>query len=307
MVSFIFICILACRLRLTSGEHSNSTNLNCYSSSATETSIPTATSTPSPTPDPNAPQGYTRVEKGVYYMDTSEKGVDYHYTWDSKEKLWLRLVGTFPLIDLKVHNYIPLKILISSNVQDGQYLVSLSHTDSTSDSDVSPLMSTFFAELENRLGPPYRGGDGSQLQMDMLGMNGKQAYLPITTSTGEKTEGKLSETTGFVTEIVDPSVLLPMIGEGVTQWKDPSGNTFLSTVTGVDADGNICGKIAFQGDIRSLSEEQVRWMLFSIVSNVITQEDQRVQSFNTLTDDFALYSAKLRPDGTKDIGIVFNQ
>lgn len=46
----------------------------------TETQIPTATSTPSPTPDPNAPQGYTRVENGVYYLDTSEKEIDYHYT-----------------------------------------------------------------------------------------------------------------------------------------------------------------------------------------------------------------------------------
>ena len=79
----------------------------------TKTQIPTATSTPSPTPDPNAPQGYTRVENGVYYMDTSENGVNYQYTWDLKEKLWLRQVGTFPLIDLKVHNYIPLKRLTS--------------------------------------------------------------------------------------------------------------------------------------------------------------------------------------------------
>ena len=107
----------------------------------TETQIPTATSTPSPTPEPNAPQGYARVENGVYYLDTSENGVDYHYTWDSSEKLWLRPVGTFSLMDMTVNTYLPLKILVSSSAQGGQDLVSLSHTNSTSITGIPPYNS----------------------------------------------------------------------------------------------------------------------------------------------------------------------
>ena len=188
----------------------------------TETQIPTATSTSSPTPDPNAPQGYTRVENGVYYMDTSEKGVDYHYTWDSKEKLWLRPVGTFPLLDFTVNTYLPLKILVSSSAQGGQDLVSLSHTNSTSVNGIPPLTAEAEPALRQRVNEPNM----VKLQTDMLGENGGSVYLSLITSTGEKVQMKLTQTTAFITEIVGYSDLQPLIGKGVTQWKDIHGATF---------------------------------------------------------------------------------
>jgi hypothetical protein len=289
----------------------------------TFTSTPTLTPTtmPTPTEDPmaHAPEGTTSVSADgkTYYMDTTEKDVSYHYTWDEKGKLWLRsLTDGIPLEDWPVYDYIPLRILISASAEGEQNLVSLTHTNFT-ESDIDPvtrrfdpppLTSTFDVEVEDRyfnvdLSSSVPQSDDTKFQHDVR--DGK-AFLPIITSSGENAEGKLSETTGFVTTIVGYTDLEPMIGKGVTKWKDPTGAVFLSTVIGVDTDGNICGEIAFQGDIRSLSEKQVRWMLFSIVSNVITDEDQRVQSFNTLTDDFAIYSAKLRKDGTQDIGIVRN-
>jgi len=266
----------------------------------------------------HAPEGATSASADgkTYYMDTTENGVSYHYTWDKVEKLWLRpLTDGIPLEDWPQYDSLPLKILISASSEGGQNLVSLTHKNFT-ESDIgptgtfapTPISSTFDVEVEDRyfhvdLSSAVPQADDIKFQNDVR--DGK-AFLPIITSSGEKAEGKLSGTTGFVTTIVGYTDLEPIIGKGVTKWKDPKGASFLSTVTGIDTDGNICGKIAFQGDIRTLSDEQVRWMLFSIVGNVITREDQRVQDLNTLTYIFAKYSAKLREDGSQDIGIVRN-
>ena len=266
----------------------------------TETPIPIATSTPFPTPDPNAPQGYTRVENGVYYMDTSENGIDYHYTWDSNEKLWLRPVGTFPLIDLET-TYIPLRVLISSSAQGGQDFVSLSHTNSTSDSDLPPLTAEVEPAFRQRVSEPNM----TQFQLDMLGRNGGSVYLSLITSTGEKAQVKLTQTTTFITEIVGYSDLQSLIGKGVSKWKDIHGATFLTIVTGVDAEG-IHGKIAFQGDIRTLTDEQKRNMIFEIVGSILDNEDQRVMSQSQWAYVFADDLVKACPDGTQDVGIVYN-
>ncbi len=263
--------------------------------------LPTSAIEPSSTPDPNAPKEFTRYENGTYYLDTSEKGVDYHYTWDSKEKLWLRPLGTFPLIDLTAKNYLSYKILISSSAQGGQDLVSLSHTDSTSDNDLPPVTAEAIAALQARVKEPNM----AQLQMDMLGMNGGSVYLSLITSTGEKVSVKLNDMTSIITEVVGFSDLEQLMGKGVTQWTDLDGLTYLSIVTGVDAEG-IHGKIAFKGDIRTLTDFQKRNMIFSIGGNILTREDQQIMSETTWTSVFATNSVKTRPDGTQDVGIVYN-
>ena len=237
-------------------------------------------------------------------MDTTEKGVDYHYTWDSNEKLWMRTLITFSLVDYAKINYIPYTLRISSSAQGGQDLVSLSHTDAVSLSDLNPITAEFAPALRNRLN--ISNSDWLQFQFDMDGANGRQAYIPIITSTGEQAQGKLSRTTGFMTDIVGYSDLEQLIGKGVTQWKDTHGATFLTIVTGVDEEGNIHGEIAFKGDIRTLTDEQKRNMIFEIVGSILDNEDQKVMSQSSMGYVLAENSVKTRPDGTQDVGIVYN-
>jgi hypothetical protein len=234
-------------------------------------------------------------------MDTTENGVNYHYMWDWKEKLWLRPLGTFPLMDMTANTYLPLKILISSSAQGGQDLVSLSHANSTSISRIPPLTAEVIAAVQARVNEPNM----TQLQLDMLGRNGGSVYLSLITSMGEKVSLKLTQTTSIITEIVGYQDLAPLIGKGVTQWEDLQDATFLTTVTGVDADG-IHGKIAFKGDIRTLTNEQKREMIFSIVGNIITREDQQITSLTTYGSAFAKDSAKMGTEGIQDIVIVYN-
>jgi hypothetical protein len=192
-------------------------------------------------------------------------------------------------MDLEV-TFLPAKFLISSSAQGGQDLVSLSHTNSTSSSDLPPVT----AEVEGALLTRVNEQTQLQLLLDILGRNGGSVNLSLITSTGEKISVKLTQQTTIITEIVGYSDLAPLIGKGVTQWKDPQGATFLTTVTGVDAEG-IHGKIAFKGDIRTLTDVQKRNMIFAIVGNIITREDQQIMSQTTLSYAFAQDSGKTRP------------
>ena len=121
----------------------------------------------------------------------------------------------------------------------------------------------------------------TQLQLDMLGRNGGSVNLSLVTSTGEKVSVKLTQTTIITTKVVGYLDLAPLIGKGVTQWKDVHGATFLTIVTGVDAEG-IHGKIAFQGDIRMITDEQKRDMIFEIVGSILDNEDQRIMSQSSM-------------------------
>lgn len=272
---------------------------------------PALTIEPSPTTDPNKPVDATGKDALGNWIQTQG---DLTYTYNKETGKFTREVGSFSLWDEPSANYLPLTIRVNSDVKGAQYLVTLSHTDITMEEYTrdrsiypTPLESEIVSGLFERLGiSGFSGPKVDQLYSEMDKGKDSKAMLPFISSTGEALEGTISTQTGFIMDVVNPADLIPFIGKGVTKWKDPNGAVFFSTVTGIDKDGNILGKIAYEGDIKNLSDKQVRWMLFSTVGNVISWKDQKVQSMNTWTDIFAQASAKTLWDGTKDVSIVFN-
>ncbi len=321
---FLLVFMVSCG-NATSLVSSTATNVP----QATITFTPTLTPTITPTEDPlaNAPEGTTSVSPDgkIYYMDTTENGVNYHFTYNKETEKWTREVGKFPLWDDPSVNFIPFTIRINSDVKGGQNLVSLTHKDFTMNDipasgrfNPPPLSATFEYELQVRYfdnQDPNSDAHQIQIQEDMLGENNQHtylptihAYMPIITSSGEKVNGILSTETGFILDIVNSNDLKPIIGKGVNKWTDPWKNTFYIQVTGVDTSGNILIKEALDGDISALSDKAMRWFLFEGVGNIINHEDQREFDFlNLQSQAFATWSAKLQADHiTQDVVIVRN-
>jgi hypothetical protein len=107
--------------------------LTATATTAPPTNIPTPTNTsvpPTETLVPNAPAGYTRFEKGVYYKDKTENGKSVTYKWNAELNGWFtshilespdNISGGIPLVDQNVNGNLGIPMYI--NVQEDLPLI----------------------------------------------------------------------------------------------------------------------------------------------------------------------------------------
>ncbi len=262
---------------------------------------------PSPTPTEAAPKnGDTRTENGYTYKYSAEYGQ------------WMREVTNFPLDDGPDYNFVPFRISVSENVDGELDLISLVHKDFTvADIPASgtfnppPLTASFGRQVRER----YFEEDTRNLtdleqqsafQMEMLGMGKgpqKDAYIPIIVSNGEEMRVKLSEQTGINMFIIDPDTMMQRGGANVITLHRGEV-TFYVEVYGVDPAGNMLVRMAFDGSLADISNDDLRAILFTIPANFADHKDQREQGFTAYAQALADLSDNLQSDGvTPDVVI----
>ncbi len=286
-------------------------------STPTETLVPTFMRTvtpipPTPTTPPEPSLTPIPIQAGPKNGDTrtvTENGHDYAYTYDAELEQWVRKVADFPLWDSTKFNYVPFRISITDSAHGERNVLQIAHVDSISDSDQSPLRSTFKPELEQRyfgLGNLESASNelSIQLQHEMMRGFESTASIPIIiangTPKGASFNVKLSTETGINVTIMDPEKINALGGESVITLH--KGNvTFYIQAYSVDREGNALYRLAFDGLINDIPDEALRDILFMIPGNLVDHIDQREQGFTALAQIFSQYSARPREGGTQDV------
>ena len=251
-----------------------------------ETAVPTSTFIiipPTPTitvtldPMANVPEGTTGFDKttGEPIREvTHEDGQTFTFHLNEQEE-WVRLAGEFPLMDIGQWNYIPFRITISEDTPGGSNILQIVHADSTDDNNrpITKRIRNFFI---TRLGLSASDPEYYRLVNEEMDKGSESdARFPIITSDGEETEIILSNVNGINLTIVNTNKLKMLFEEGrAIQWFDGHGGTYYLRVT-VDEYNNAICMAASEIPLDKLADRILRNFIFSCVSHVFTQEDQR--------------------------------
>lgn len=251
-----------------------------------KTAVPTSTFTLIPqtptitsTLDPmaNAPKGTTGFDKAtgepireVIYED--RQTFTFHL---SEQGEWVRVAGEFPLMDIGQWNYVPFRINISEDVPGGSHILQIIYADSTDDNNrpITTRIRNFFL---TRLGLSSNDPEYYRLVNEEMDKGSESdARLPIITSDGEKTEIILSNVNGLSVTIDSAENLKKFFEAGrAVQWFDGYGGIYYLRVI-VDKNNNAVCTVASEISLEELNDRALRNFIFSCVSHVFTQEDQR--------------------------------
>lgn len=295
---------------MTGCASSQVTALPANTNTPTQTNItPTEKpATPTFTPDPlaGAPEGTTgkNKETGEWVKIVEENGHTYEYEWIEDLQKWMRSLGTIPLWDNTVYNYIPLTVYSVLGVPGEEKITDISHEDVVSGGN-NPLTTSFRPKLKERLQKTgevdWSANDFRPLQEQMRRGIQSEAFLPVETSSGEQVDMRLSTETGFIVRIVSSEDLKPLVGNGVSDWKGLN-TIFYSRVVGVNDEGSLICDVASDISIDELTDEQFLLMIFSCVGSVLKYESQVDMGNTDWGQVLAQAAAELR-DGQPDVGI----
>lgn len=241
------------------------------------TSMPTETPAPIDTPNPldNAPEGTTGFnENGDPIREVKyENGKTFVFQLNEQGK-WVRPVVKFPLLDLGPWNYIPFDIMMSEDAKGGEHVLEITHVDSTDDNN-RPITTKIRNLFLTRLGLSPSDPEYYRLVNEEMDKGSESdARFPIITSDGDDTEIILSNVNGISMTIDSADNLKKLFEEGrAIQWFDGHGGTYYLRVTAVN--NNAVCTIASERPLEELSDTAMRNFIFSCVSHIFTQVDQR--------------------------------
>lgn len=184
----------------------------------------------------------------------------------------------------------------TDKVQDERSLYQMTQDDFTSSEipasgifDPPPVTALFLAKLEERTGKSVQEliqvmqGEGVSLEI----------IIPSSTPEGKTEHVNLTRDTGMIITMMDFKTLKELGGELVSEPWHVGGIAVYSYLGGVDDANNMLVGFAIDGSLAELSDEDLRNIIFSFISRLVEDKDQRKQGITSPSQFFAIESAKL--------------
>jgi hypothetical protein len=266
----------------------------------TPTDIP---ATPTDTPDPNAPQGFTRHENGMYYLDKVEDGINVTYTYMveknsngevlfegwTKEKTKGQGIPLYDAPDsIGIPNFAFIRLVVTSGVSGGAHMPEFSHK-LPSEAQMNELALGQFVvpQLYKRIyGVTAQGGPALNAFIKSVA-RGEVPFTFFTTTKDELQTWSPSSTHGALVIVDDYNKM-----EGTPFWDFEHKMQFKAEILGVSSDGQLVVRMSGSVPADQWTEEAYYEAIFLGAADVINGPDNTKVGLNGTLSTWCAYVLK---------------